>query len=163
MEVHDSRRALGVYAALSLGFVAVGVGVVFASPEKAASWVIGGFGAGFFGVIAIGILKRMNRKGPALRLDDAGIWDDSSPFGSSFTPWAAISDVEITTYRGQSFVTLRIRDRKAFLAERSHLMRWVWRANAVLAGPGVHIATRGLDIDAGALCAVIRKWLAERR
>jgi len=134
--------------AKTLGLVGVGILMLAASwfcttLPQAEARIAGWIGLAFFGLCFIAIVAQLFRGGASVILDDAGIHDLRSSFGT--IPWADILSLRIGSVESQRFLCVYVRDPGIYLARLPSHKRLIAQANPALGFPPVTIGFAGLS------------------
>jgi hypothetical protein len=104
-----------------------------------AGWV----GLVFFGLCFIAILAQLFRSGPSVILDELGIHDLRSSFGT--IQWADIVSLRIGSVRSQRFLCVEVRDASTYLSRLPIHKRLLAQANPSMGFPPITIGFAGLS------------------
>jgi hypothetical protein len=104
-----------------------------------AGWV----GLVFFGLCFVAILAQLFRRGPSVILDESGIHDLRSSFGT--IPWADVASLRIGSMRSQRFLCVEVLDADTYLSRVPLHKRLLAQANSSLGFPPVTISFSGLS------------------
>lgn len=105
--------------------------------------IAGWAGLVFFGLCFIAIVARLFRGGPSVILNEFGIHDLRSSFGT--IAWTDIVSLRIGSVRNQRFLCVEVLDPSTYLSRlRSH-KRFLAQANSSLGFPPITIGFSGLS------------------
>ena len=140
--VQRSRVKIVLAVLGCVGFVALSL--LLLALGSAASRVVGVLGVLTFGAFGVGWLTLLFRGGPGLVVDDEGFDDGSSGVSVGRVEWSDVTTVDTWGVLGSSFVVVRVRHPRAYLAR----LGWLWRpaawANWRLVGSPVTVGSVGL-------------------
>jgi hypothetical protein len=105
--------------------------------------VAGWMGLVFFGLCFIAILTQLFRSGPSVILDDAGIHDLRSSFGT--IPWADIISLWTGAVRSQRFLCVEVHDSSTYLSRLPSHKQLLAQANPSFGFPPITIGFTGLS------------------
>lgn len=103
--------------------------------------LIGIIGVTLFGFFSIYSIKQLFSEKPVVVLTKQGFYDYSSAMATKdhLIPWDDVSDIGIFTISGQNFITIRLKNREAFLASLSPIARKATQANLKLGSYEINI------------------------
>lgn len=134
--------------AKTLGLVCVGILMLAVcwfctTIPKPKEQIVGWVGLVFFGLCFIAILAQLFRSGPSVILDEAGIHDLRSSFGT--IAWTDIVSLRIGSLRSQRFLCVEVRDSSIYLSRLPSHKRLLAQANPSLGFPPITISFTGLS------------------
>lgn len=98
------------------------------------------FSALFFATSTYFIAKRLFQPKPLLIVDEKGITDYStSIMGFGTFPWEEITDIQLTYYRNQTFISVYLVDEDKYIKQVSPWKRMAYMANRLLGAPLINI------------------------
>jgi hypothetical protein len=148
------RLALLILA--SLGFVALGAWIAgaFGPPPAPGKVWIGYLAAGFFGLCALVLFRRLFDRDDQIVVDDQGVaWKQWS---ERTIPWLAIKAIERRSVRGEQFICLTLDDPSRYAP--GGMLGGMSRFNRMFAFGDVAITTRGTDKSIDELIAAIERF-----
>jgi hypothetical protein len=110
---------------------------------KLKAQIAGWVGLVFFGLCFIAILAQLFRSGPSVILDELGIHDLRSSFGT--IPWADVVSLRIGSVRSQRFLCVEVLDPSTYLSRLPSHKRLLALANPSLGFPPITIGFSGLS------------------
>ena len=144
---------------MSLIFVALGF-LLLAQPSFVHQ-LVGLSSIVFFGACALVILKTLFNSGSALEISQRGIYDRSSGIPAGFIPWSDIQNIRETKFRGQSFITIDVRNPGDYSNRGNLIQRWMKKANIGLIGSPINISTVSLKVKQQELIQILHKMFDE--
>ena len=126
-------------------------------PEKNPNFtrLVGMAGVIFFGACAAyGILKLFDSV-PGLIVDSKGIFDNSSGISAGLIPWSDIAGFTVGSIRGQSFLSIDVRNPDKYIQRASGLKRLLVSLNARYFGSPIHISSNSLKIPFDQLLRIV--------
>lgn len=110
---------------------------------KLKAQIAGWAGLVFFGLCFIAILAQLFRSGPSVILDEMGIHDLRSSFGT--IPWADVVSLRIGSVKSQRFLCVEVLDPSTYLSRLPSHKRLLAQANPSLGFPPITIGFSGLS------------------
>jgi hypothetical protein len=110
---------------------------------KLKAQIAGWTGLVLFGLCFIAIMAQLFRSGPSIILDDSGIHDRRSSFGT--IPWTDIVSLQIGSVRSQRFLCVEVVDPNTYLSRLPRHKRLLAQANLSLGFPAITIGFSGLS------------------
>ncbi|WP_277017047.1 STM3941 family protein [Flavobacterium lindanitolerans] len=116
----------------------------------------------FFGFLAILIIKKLSSQTDGLIISSEGITDNSSAISAGFIPWTEITAITETSYAGQAFVIIVIKNPEEFIAaQKSSFKRKAMTANHKSFGGAVSISANSLQTTHKNLKKILVEKLTE--
>lgn len=154
IEVPLSKTKMGFIILGCLLFVILGVFMLLNAEEMQTRkfspiWLMG-FGAiavVFFGGICIAVIKKIFDKKPGLKIDEKGIWDNSSGVSVGLVEWIDIVGVRKISVSGTRFLLIDVRNPEKYLDNiKGRLKKQAMKANNRKYGTPISISSNGLSI-----------------
>lgn len=131
----------------ALAFVALGVLMMIVEMRQGLfAKFMGLVTIGFFGAVAVSVLKHLVFLGPAVVINAKGIVDNSSGVSVGFVAWDEIEEIREYTVQNQTFLGIELKDVNKVLARQPKWKRSVIRANLKLGAAPVNIPQSVLGI-----------------
>lgn len=127
---HLKKHNLGLLTLSGLGFVALGFWMIYDSSIPWFGKIVGLLSILFFGFCTLILFSMLMTRRPGIRIDEKGIFDNSSGSSYGFIPWEEISTIE--TERNALIVSLK--DRKQTLSHMKGIRKWLASVNLLLNG-----------------------------
>jgi hypothetical protein len=105
-------------------------------------------GIAFFGFCFLYALVRLVRRTPLLVVDDDGILDQGSALRIGRLRWSEVSGVEVRSFLGQRFLSIRLLDPSSVVARQPRVLRFLFRFNHRVTGSPVCIPASVLPASA---------------
>ncbi|MGT2906958.1 STM3941 family protein [Streptococcus dentiloxodontae] len=169
--VHKKSSASWFYFIDSLLFTALSIYFTFCFPIE----LTGGkqllinilkpvffFGIFFFGGCTFFCIKRLFNPKPILQVDESGITDTSSALAIGHIPWRDISDVQLTHYFNQTFISVAVKDEKQYLSKMNFLQKQATKTNMKMGFPLVNITLNTSGVDPEAIFLQIKERYRDR-
>jgi hypothetical protein len=155
----DRMKLLGLCLG-ALAFVALGVFFIKA-PTRYGLWeqIIGVAAVAFFGAVGVAVLFRLLKPGPAILIDDDGIVDDASGVSLGRIRWDQVGAIEEYRVNDQAFLSIRVKDLDALIAQQPFWKRRIIRANLKMGAAAVNIPQASVGIK----LADLRREMEQRR
>ncbi|QLG45065.1 STM3941 family protein [Costertonia aggregata] len=154
IEVPLSKAKMSFIILGCLLFVALGVFMLLNAEEMQTRkfspiWIIGfgGVAAVFFGGICIAVIKKIFDKKPGLKIDEKGIWDNSSGVSAGLVEWVDIVGFRKISVSGTRFLLIDVHNPEKYLGNvKGALKRQAMKANLRKYGTPISISSNGLSI-----------------
>jgi len=157
-EAHVRRWRSGLLVAGSFAFVLIGlwlVGVFGAPPFADPKAVIAGWaGIAFFGLCGLGWSRRLFKAGLEMRIDGNGIW--WRRWSDQTIPWSAVERIDVMQMRNQRFVSLFLKDPKAFPS--TTILGKLAGANKAMGFGDIVLTSMGSDQSFDAMMAAVERF-----
>lgn len=155
-----NKPRLAAITAGAVGFVAIGFFLF--SYNSILMRVIAGVSILFFGMGGVAALLKLFDPKPALVIDDEGITDNASAMSAGFIRWEQIQDAFVNEVRGQTFLTVVVRNPEQVYANRSGFQGFWMKLNRRYFKSPVQIPTITLkNCDLWEIAKIIRKKIKE--
>jgi hypothetical protein len=141
----------------ALAFVALGVlMIVVQSRRDVFETLVGLLCVGFFGAVAVSVLKHLLFRGPAVVINSKGIVDNSSGVSVGFIAWDEIEEICEYRFQDQTFLGITLKDVNKVVARQPKWKRSVIRANLKLGAAPVNIPQSVLGVKVSDLVREIQ-------
>ena len=159
IEVSLSKTKLFFVIIGCLIFVALGIFMLLNGEEMQTRkfsplWIMvfGGIGVLFFGGICIAVIKKMFDKKPGLRIDENGIWDNSSGVSAGLIAWKDILKIRKISVSGTRFLLIDVQNPEAYIDNaKGRIKKMAMKTNTKKYGTPISISSNGLSIKFNAL------------
>ncbi len=136
--IHASRWKYGWFLLLALGFVALGIALLYLNKATWAAWLT----IVFFGGGALIFLRQLTDRRPRLIIDPQGVFDRT--LGIGWIVWSDILDLQLFSIQGQPFIGLKLINESDYLARLSPLKRKLIAGNQKFGFPTLSLNLSGL-------------------
>lgn len=128
---------------VGLGILMLGASWFSTTVPKLTAQIAGWAGLVFFGSCFIGILTQLFRSGPSVIVDEIGIHDLRSSFGT--IPWSDIVSLWIGSVSSARFLCVEVLDPSIYLLRLPSRKRLLAKTNPSLGFPLITISFSGLS------------------
>lgn len=164
LRIPASRLKLVGTLAGALAFVGLGVLMMITESRHGLfAKLIGLVCVGFFGAVAVSVLKHLLTLGSAVIINAKGIVDNSSGVSVGFIAWDEIAEIREYTVQNQTFLGIELKDVNKVLARQPKWKRRVIRANLKLGAAPVNIPQSVLGVTVSDLVLEIDTRFRNRR
>jgi len=111
----------------------------------------------FFGAIAVSVLYRLVKGGPAIIINARGIVDNSSGVSVGLIPWDHIGEVREYRVQDQVFLSITPKNLDALLKKQPRWKRAVMRANLSMGAGPVNVPQAALGVKVSDLVREIEQ------
>lgn len=165
IEVPLSKAKLVFIIIGCLIFVTLGVFMLFNGEEMQTRkfspiWIMGfgGIAILFFGGICVSVIKKMFDKKPGLRIDENGIWDNSSGVSAGLIAWKDVLRIRKINVSGTRFLLIDVQNPEKYIdSAKGGLKKMAMKANTKKYGTPISISANGLRIKFKALEELIAR------
>lgn len=159
IEIEGSPTKLVILIACGVAMTGVSVALLFIPDYRDDwfVWLIGYFGAVFFGLgTLIATVRFLRARAPVVILSPAGIRD--TRVSADTIPWRAIRNISTWSFQGQSVMVLAVDPTVERGLRLTIIARWTRKANAALGADGLCVSAAGLKIDYPSLLATAQAY-----
>lgn len=157
---------------LSLLFVVLGIWIAFYAPIVNVEILnnvifrksIGFLSILFFGGMGILISKKLFGKEPGIKINEEGIYDNSTTLNSGLIKWENVETIEKSKVANQKFIRIMVNNPNDFInRQKNPLTRKSVETNFKKFGSPIQISTNGLKITYDELYDVLVSELKTRK
>lgn len=114
----------------------------------------------FFGIALLFSIALLFKRTPTLQLDEEGIIDNSSLIPGGRIRWEEISEIQLYSFKGQSFIGISLHNPEDYLAGQSVMNQQLMRVNNRLVQVHVNIGRPGISSPLPKLYEEMkRRWM----
>jgi len=157
---------------LSMLFVVLGIWIAFYAPIVESGFLnnvvfrksVGVLSILFFGAMGILISKKLFQDDYGIKINDNGIYDNSTTINSGLIKWENIEKIEKSRVVNQNFIRVIVNNPTDFIdRQKNMLTRKNVETNFKRFGSPIQISTNGLKIGFNELCDVMTNELNKRK
>lgn len=148
----------------SLGFVALGIWLVFFVADIGFRGVIAGWASIiFFGLCATFFAFKVFDSKPGLIINSEGILDNSSALESELIKWEEIEGIGEIEVKNQKFIQIFLKNPEAHIAKHKGYVKYLMKINYKWYGSPVNIGAHSLKTNFKSLKTAIQQKLIQAR
>lgn len=156
-----SRKGLATGLLMVSAAVTVGSTVVTSESVRVGMYgffnaLVAGLIALLFGLGTISLAATLMSTRPALRVDDFGIYDNTSILGAGLIEWEEIAAISYFHFMVQGYIIIDLKDASAFARRKNVLQRAVLWINSKISPAPINMPQVYLDISPWDLLRAIR-------